>query len=645
VDAESGGKSAPDIEVNAPDTNRYYNAGDHPDHWAVADAVQKAADAHSWITNWYVDYQTQWNAINLSDAEHAIKDTEFLTYNTYVANAGWEDLSNDPSYSAWRWRTYLRTDGPVGPPPPPPPTKTPQAALYVTGIPSSAQVYGSSFTVGSSGGSGSGAVSFSGTGACSANASGLVTMISGTGTCSVSATKAGDATYDPTTSAAATVDAAKAAQGVVFVTGMPTSAQPANGTFTVGGSGGGGTGAFTFAASGACTVNATSGLVSMTSSTGTCSVTTTRNGDANYLVSATSAPATVGAALAAQAAVTITGRPTTAQPYLGTFDLGATGGSGTGAYSFAATGVCTVDAASGLVTMTSGTGTCSVTATRDGDATYAPSAPSAAASVTAKKIAQAPLAVSGMPTTAQIYKATFTVGASGGSGTGAVTFASPSGDACTVGSTTGLVTMSSGTGTCTVTTTKATDANYLALTSAGATVAAAKAAQSTVTLAGMPTTVQAVGVSFTVRGSGGTGTGAYSFSASGSCSVVATTGVVTVNAAGTCSVRVTRLGDANYLDSAPSTVLSVRTAVSPSALSARGYKVSGRNTVDLTWTRGSDANVDIFRNTTKIGNNVANTGARTDATSATGAATYNYKVCLVGKTDTASCTNVVTVTF
>ena len=58
-------------------------------------------------------------------------------------------------------------------------------------------------------------------------------------------------------------------------------------------------------------------------------------------------------------------------------------------------------------------------------------------------------------------------GSSGGSGTGAVTFASTG--ACSVVSTTGVVTMTSGTGTCSVTATKAADANYGSTTSAAAT--------------------------------------------------------------------------------------------------------------------------------------------------------------------------------
>ena len=79
----------------------------------------------------------------------------------------------------------------------------------------------------------------------------------------------------------------------------------------------------------------------MTSGTGTCSVTATKAADTNYS-STTSAASTVSATLAAQAALTVTGMPTTAQAYGATFTVGSTGGTGTGAVTFASTGACSV---------------------------------------------------------------------------------------------------------------------------------------------------------------------------------------------------------------------------------------------------------------------------------------------------------------
>ena len=106
----------------------------------------------------------------------------------------------------------------------------------------------------------------------------------------MTATKAADANYVSASSVAATVSASLATQ--LAVTGMPTTAQAYGATFTVGSSGGMGTGAVTFAGSGACSASGTT--VSMTSGTGTCSVTATKAADANY-ASATSAVVTVSA--------------------------------------------------------------------------------------------------------------------------------------------------------------------------------------------------------------------------------------------------------------------------------------------------------------------------------------------------------------
>src|SRR5208282_5957078 len=128
-----------------------------------------------------------------------------------------------------------------------------------------------------------------------------------------------------TTSAAATVGAALANQATLTVTGMPVTAQIYGATFTVGASGGNGTGALTFAASGACSNTAGGALITMTSGTGTCSVTATMAADTNYALASSSA-ATVGATLATQGTLTVTGMPGTAQPYNATFTVGSAGG-------------------------------------------------------------------------------------------------------------------------------------------------------------------------------------------------------------------------------------------------------------------------------------------------------------------------------
>ena len=76
-------------------------------------------------------------------------------------------------------------------------------------------------------------------------------------------------------------------------------------------------------------------------------------------------------------------------------------------------------------------------------------------------------------------------------------------------------------------------------------------------------------------------------------------------------------------------------------LTARGYKVRGRHTVDLSWTGATSSNVDIYRNGVLIVTTL-NDRFYTDSPGGHGHATYTYKVCNAGS---QTCSNQVTVTF
>jgi len=79
----------------------------------------------------------------------------------------------------------------------------------------------------------------------------------------------------------------------------------------------------------------------------------------------------------------------------------------------------------------------------------------------------------------------------------------------------------------------------------------------------------------------------------------------------------------------------------PFTLTAAGRKVQGQNTVRLTWSGTTSANIDVYRNNTLVVT-TANDGSYTDSTGDTGRARYTYKVCEAG---TNSCSNDATVTF
>jgi hypothetical protein len=77
-------------------------------------------------------------------------------------------------------------------------------------------------------------------------------------------------------------------------------------------------------------------------------------------------------------------------------------------------------------------------------------------------------------------------------------------------------------------------------------------------------------------------------------------------------------------------------------LSARGYKVQGQQTVDLSWNGATSNNIDIYRNGVLIATVPNIPGFYTDHIGARGKGTYTYRVCGAG---TQNCSSQVTVRF
>ena len=314
--------------------------------------------------------------------------------------------------------------------------------------------------------------------------------------------------------------------------------------FMLSATGGGSGNPVTFAAgpAGVCTVSGTT--VTLTGA-GTCTVTASQTGNANY-AAATDVPQAFNVAVAAQAVVTLT-VPASATVGQTGLTAVASGGSGTGAYSYASStaGVCTVGAASGSITALTA-GTCSLTATRAADANYLISATSAVESFTITTVAQT--ITFAQPTTPAVYGSMFAVAPTASSGL-AVTV-TPSGGCSIAG---GTVTMTSSTVACVLTASQAGNATYAAAPDVVRTVAASPAAQAIVTLS-VPASGTVGQASLTASAGGGSGTGAYSYTSSttGVCTVNAASGSITALTVGTCSLTATRAADANYLVSAAS---------------------------------------------------------------------------------------------
>ena len=482
-----------------------------------------------------------------------------------------------------------------------------QSALIASG-PATVTFGDAAVQLGTSGGSGTGAVTFSAgaSTACAVTDGGLLTMTSGTGTCSVTATKASDSNYQSVTSAPISVSSAKAS-AVIALTDL----------------------AYTYDAAGkSATATTTPANLTGVSVTYNGSATLPVNGGsyavlatlANDNYAASSASATLVIAQAAQSALSITGSNSVSFGG-GAVALGSLGGNGSGAVTFSAgaSTACVVTVA-GSVTALSGTGSCDITATKASDANYlsvtsgvfslaivkatatltlsdlsatydgtpksatATSSPvvpgisvtydgnataptnagsyavvatltnadyaaaPAAGTLIIAKADQAAFALTA-PATATYGAGAVLLSANGGSGTGAATYSSLSPAACSVNATSGETTILTGVGNCVVSATRAGDANYNVITAASASIGLLQASQA-ITFAVLPAMTYG-DAAFTLSATSSAGLPvSFSAVAGSNCSVTGST--VGLTGAGSCAVLATQAGDgALYLAATP----------------------------------------------------------------------------------------------
>ena len=337
-----------------------------------------------------------------------------------------------------------------------------QATLTLTATNGTADT---ALTLTSSGGSGTGAVTYGvtspGTAGCAIYSGKLYAARAGT--CGVEVTKAADTAYLVAHSAATTVTFVLKTQAALTLTSKYGRAGTA---LRLTSSGGSGSGAVTYGvtSSGSAGCKIYSGEL-YAARAGTCGVEVTKAADATYLV-AHSAATTVTFApvgLKVQTALALTSTTDTVGTAL---TLTSSGGSGTGVVTYAVANVGTAGCAiaSGKLNAARA-GTCTVTVTKAADATYL-AAHSAATTVTFAPAVQAALTLTSIRGT--VGKA-ITLTSSGGSGTGAVTYAVTSFGTAGCGITASKLNAARA-GTCTVTVTKAADTTYLAASSPATTV-------------------------------------------------------------------------------------------------------------------------------------------------------------------------------
>ncbi len=242
-----------------------------------------------------------------------------------------------------------------------------QAPLIATASPSTI-AFGGTSTLTTTGGSGTGAVTYAVTaGANSCSVIGNTLTGIGAGSCIVTATKAADANFNAITATIA-VTVNRVNQAALIATASPNTIA-FGGTSTLTTTGGSGSGVVIYVVTAGSDFCSISESALTATGVGTCTVTATKAADANYYAATATVEVVVNRAN--QATLTATATPASI-PLTRTAALSATGGSGTGAVSYAVTTGPTFCAINGSTLTGTGVGTCTVTATKAGEANYNP---------------------------------------------------------------------------------------------------------------------------------------------------------------------------------------------------------------------------------------------------------------------------------
>jgi hypothetical protein len=440
-------------------------------------------------------------------------------------------------------------------------TKANQVALSITSA--SSVVYGGTITLAVTGGSGPTSVSYSTTGTCSVSA-GVLTVGNAGSSCTVTATNAASKNYEAVSSAAQTVTITKAANTVRFTSAAVNPR--ALGTYRMTASADSGDNVSFAISAGSSSVCAVSGSTVSFLTSGDCVIDASEDGNDNF----NAAPTVQQTVAVAHASQTITFTAVGTKRFGGA-DFSAQASSTSGLTITYSRGSGTTNTAcsvtsDGTVTILD-VGNCQITANQAGNIVYS-AATAVNQDVTIGKGAQPTLVMTSSSTDA--FGDLLTLTASGGSGTGTVTFAA-TGD-CTVSN--GILTVGVVGSSCSVTATKSGDSQYDPISSVAQTVTVIRGTQAALTMNFAST--QTFGTTQTLSTSGGSGDGAVTYVTTGTCSV--TNGVLHVgNVGSTCTVTATKAQSANYLAASTSaqtitvtkanqTVSITSTASNPTAL-------------------------------------------------------------------------------
>jgi hypothetical protein len=103
------------VTLHAPDIDaKIYNYKDHADHHSIGVAVSQLTPIPgvTWSNEWYMDYNSRAQAINVDVATFQTKTSSYLVYdNTMETIWGKTPLCNGDydKYASWLYRYYHRT--------------------------------------------------------------------------------------------------------------------------------------------------------------------------------------------------------------------------------------------------------------------------------------------------------------------------------------------------------------------------------------------------------------------------------------------------------------------------------------------------------------------------------------------------------
>jgi hypothetical protein len=380
-----------------------------------------------------------------------------------------------------------------------------QAQTPITTTVSTPLRVGSTANLSTSGGSGTGSITYTSLTTSTCTVSGSVVTARAAGRCGILAIKAGDRTYSEAnvgTNFTVTTGTLLTQASLVFVSIPASLGVETTGTFFV--SGGSGTGELTYTTTtpSICSVvqRQVRGLA-----TGTCTLVATKAADANYQIASVTRSITVG--LLNQAplflAVSLTNSAINVGGY---YQIRINGGTGNGAFSYTTSTplICELsnsgNGSSWLQVLGVSAGTCAVTVKKAADSSYSEATVSQSYPVVKSLKNQLPISIEQIAP--KNVGESAEINASGGSGTGAFAYSSITQSICTVS---GNTVYTRAPGTCSISVRKDADSEFLVNTAAYSFTV--RAGKPTVRFSPAMTSGQTLIGSFYVSANGNVGTG------------------------------------------------------------------------------------------------------------------------------------------